>query len=192
MKKIAAVLLSLFVLSGTVFAHTMEFIFPLKIEIAKTEKELNYNYCGTDALGFPLPIVGPIRVNYLFENNDSKWTFGAGASVYVYPFQSINASALAIYEICSFKNGSALEVRNVFDVGLFMHFKEYYNVSKGRRDIMTSVSPLLEYSCMIYYRTGGNVPFLVGIGPVISGACDEQTIKIYYGINVDLGFRIKF
>lgn len=186
MKKFKALIFAFIFSTAFVSGNSIDLELPLKIEFAKSENELNHNYSNTSMLKFPLPFTGPARVSYVFEKPESKWSFGVGCSVYVYPFQTLSVSGSARYHIYTFENGNSLELRNILDAGLFMHFKGYYNVEKGKRDVMSSISPFVEYSPMIFYIKNN---FEFGFGPDFAAACDQNFLKVFYGINFNFGYK---
>ena len=174
------------------FAFTMDVELPAKIVFAKTENEAGYRYSETRFLDLPIPIIGPIRAQYVFNPiPGSGWTFGVGASSYVYPFQTIALSGSAMYTILSFKNGGELQIKNTLDVGLFSITSSYFDVAQARTVTRPYFSPAMEYSLSLNCRPTGSSPFYFGLGPGIGLASAKGSFFLYYGLNVNLGLRLR-
>ena len=185
---LAAVLIFM---AGNIFAFTFDLELPLKIVLAKTENEFAYDYCASKFLDIPVPLVGPVRAQYVFNPGTTKgWTFSAGLSSYVFPFQTLALSASASYRLCTFKNGGTLELKNTLDAGLFCLVSSFYDVEKGMTVTKPWFSPGLEYSLTVEYMTHGKVPVYFAAGPGIALASAKGSFFLYYGVNVLVGFRI--
>lgn len=177
--------------TNSLYAITMDFELPLKIVAAKTEIESDYNYGSTKFLDMPIPIFGPVRVQYIFDNkNEIPWTFGAGFSSYFYPFQTIAISGSVSYRLLSFQNDASLEIKNSFDAGLFCLVSSYFDVAKSKTVVRPNFSLAAEYSLTLEYRKNNSMPFYFGLGPGIACAYAKGSFFVYYGINLNFGFRL--
>ena len=118
-----------FLSGGTGFASAFDIEVPLSFNFAKTQAEYERNYLDTYFLMFPIAFFKPLKIEYVFlpEENPSKWTFAAGTSFSVWPYQFLGACGKASYQIASFKNGSTLEAAGSVDAGIFGKISSYFN-----------------------------------------------------------------
>ncbi len=178
--------------AAQIFAFTLDVELPVKIVFAKTENEFDYRYSETRFLDLPIPIIGPIRAQYVFNPiPESGWTFGVGASSYVYPFQTIALSMSATYTLLPFKNGGDLQIKNTLDLGLFSITSSYFDVAQARTVTRPYFSPAMEYSLSLNCRPTGESPFYFGLGPGIGLSSAKGSFFVYYGLNINLGLRLK-
>ncbi len=163
---------------------------PAKIIFAYSDVDLKSDFSQTVPTSFPLPFAGPARVLYLFDKTEeSRWTFGLGGSTYVFPFQTIAASASAAFNLLDFKNGNSLEIFNVLDAGYLHYAYKYFDSSLGRRTSKHFNSFCAEYNLSAVYRWKGNFKGFVGFGPQIGITSLDKEIFVFYGININLGYR---
>ncbi|MCR5698985.1 MAG: hypothetical protein K6G52_05000 [Treponemataceae bacterium] len=134
---------------------------------------------------------GPIRAQYVFEENvPEKWTFGVGGSFFFWPFFNLSATGSANYTLCTFENGSTLELSNMLEIGLFMYLSHYYNVETengGYSIMLPTFGPSLSYNINLIYRMKG---FYCGGGFYCAGTGFDSSMFIVYGADVVLGWRI--
>ncbi len=142
---------------------------------------------------FPYFEAGPLTCRYNFapDSEASRWTFGLGGSLLLWPFQTVCASGSAVFRIKDFRNDSYLELVNALDAGIFMLFSSYYDVEQGKKVSLPYFSPALGYTLALNYHFANESPFYLGGAFRMGGADISGSFMFVYAVNLTCGFRIK-
>ncbi len=161
---------------------------PFKIVNAYSIFDFEDNFYETELTPFPIPWIGPVRVSYVFDKDETKpFYFSAGLSSYAYPMQTICASGSAFFKLYEFKNHNTLELLNVLDLG-YAHFAwEYFDADLGKRNVAHYNSFCAGYNLSLIYRTSRT---FLGFGPRIELVLNKNSFMLY-GFELSICYRFK-
>ena len=173
--------------SGTPLSAAIDLKIPLDFALGYSEIPLDKHKSYSTA--YPYLVPGPISAQYIFQGPSSKWEFGAGASILVFPYQALNAEGSAHFIAAVFPGDSFISLDATVDLGILTYFYKYWDVTLKSNKTEVSVSPLAILSLEASWHSSREQGLYAGGGFCAAFSRLRSSVYIPYTFQAHIGYR---